>query len=191
MGSRFRCSLLGQHHGLGRYLGVRLAAIALDALRNLAIPGRLELENQRRFLELSDGAEHLPHQNRSGRVLGEMIRGSRWDEIDTKSFQVIVTSQLHRQITGKPIRALDCRVIEPVGPIDDVAARLGIRLDCRARGEMPRRPSSSCRLGRPHPISRRPGHLARQASAGPVERLCPARTRAARPLIKASSTRLM
>ena len=53
--------LLGQRHRRGTALQNRLAAAALDALRDLAVTGRLELKNQRRLFELGDGAEHLPH----------------------------------------------------------------------------------------------------------------------------------
>jgi hypothetical protein len=52
---------LGERHGFRVELGVRLAALALAPCPAHALPRALELGDEGRFLELSDGAEDLAH----------------------------------------------------------------------------------------------------------------------------------
>jgi hypothetical protein len=58
--------LLGLGDQLWITLGVGLAAFALACLFPLAVARRLELGNGGCLVELSDGAEYLADQNRSG-----------------------------------------------------------------------------------------------------------------------------
>jgi hypothetical protein len=63
--------LQGNH--LGACLDVRSPTAALAGTRTLAITRCLQLGDERGLVELRDRAEHLTHQDRGRRILGEMI----------------------------------------------------------------------------------------------------------------------
>lgn len=85
----------------------RQPATTRDALRDLAVASSLQLGDRGRFFELRDGAKHLPHQDGGRCVFGEMVRCAGGRQLNATFPQVMMAGELHRQITGEPVRALD------------------------------------------------------------------------------------
>ena len=49
----------------------------------------------------------MPHENRRRGVLQEEVRRARRHQLDPERAQIVVTSELHRGVTRKPVWALD------------------------------------------------------------------------------------
>lgn len=67
---------------------------------------RLKLGDGGRFLELSNGTEHLPDQDGRGRLLKEVLRSACGDQGNPEVLEVVMACQLNREVTDEPIQAL-------------------------------------------------------------------------------------
>src|SRR5690242_14764013 len=81
---RFNRQALRDGDDLRPALGVALAPLDLDAAGALALARALEFGDERRLLELRNGAEYLADQHRSRRVVEKGIRRVCSDEFDAK-----------------------------------------------------------------------------------------------------------
>src|SRR5262249_52395996 len=90
------------------------AAFTFAVPSRLAIPGGLKLGDQARLLELRDGTQHLAHEDGSRRVLKEKIGGGCRDEVDPESLQHVMSGELHGQITGEAVGALNQDDTNPI-----------------------------------------------------------------------------
>ncbi len=114
------------------------ATATLARVPLLAVARRLELGNKRRLFELRDGTEHLTHKHRGRRILDKEIRRRRRDHGDAELAQAVMAGELHSQVTGESVRALDNDGSHPIAG-DSVQHRnealaLGYRVGAGHRG---------------------------------------------------------
>jgi len=83
--------------------------------RPLAITRRFELCDERCLVELRDGAEHLAHQDRGRRVLGEMIGRAGRHQGDAEALEVVVARELCPFGARAP---LNCRSFQHLTDLD-------------------------------------------------------------------------
>ena len=87
--------------------GEALAALALAGRKPLPLPRCRELCHEGRLLELRDGTEDLAHQDGSRRILDEEGRCARRNDADAPRPQHVVAGELHHEVTGEAVGALD------------------------------------------------------------------------------------
>ena len=85
-------------------LGVAFTAAALFPRGYFAITGRLQLGDRGGLVELGYGTKHLANQDRGRRVFGEKVRRRRRNQCYPELSQMVMSGQLHRQITGETVR---------------------------------------------------------------------------------------
>jgi hypothetical protein len=101
----------------------------------LAIPRRLH-GDERGLVELRDRAEDLPHQDRGGRVLSEMIRRARRHEGDADPLEVVVAGEPHGEVAREAVGAFDQDRALPLPAIADRS--VGSQTGRSATGSAPR-----------------------------------------------------
>ena len=66
-----------------------------------------QLRHRHRLVELSDGAENLPHQNSGRGIVDERVRLVGSDQGDAISLQATESGFLHDEIASEAVRSLD------------------------------------------------------------------------------------
>src|SRR5271165_2452540 len=96
---------LGDHGGVS--LDVALAPATLAGFTLLALASAFEFGDKRRLLELTDGAEDLPDQDRGRRVVNEGIWTVGGDQRDAEAVKESKAGFLNDQVARKPACRLD------------------------------------------------------------------------------------
>jgi hypothetical protein len=83
------------------------AALTFAVRDALALPSGCKLGDEPSLLELRDGPQDLANQNGGRGVLKEERRGGCGNEGNPLRLQHVVAGELHHEIAGEPIGALD------------------------------------------------------------------------------------
>ena len=89
---------------------IAITPASMTTRRSFAIPRGLELGNKAGLLKLRDCAEDLANKHGRRSVLEEEVGRRCRHELNAECLEIVVTGELHRQVTGKTVRALyqDC-----------------------------------------------------------------------------------